>query len=163
MDEVPLNHFFLTVDRETYKAIESSTFLREEFAPFEQRTTVRKDMTYTGSYFYGDRSYFEFFEVGASIGRAVGASAVAFASEVAGASPQLRDCLEEALGTTVWLETITRRVGERDIEWFFMTSVGERSTPAVLQTWIMEYCGTFLGAWYPELKPESRGITRAEI
>src|SRR5262245_28226860 len=99
MDAVPLNHFFLTVDADTYKAIESSEFLRNEFAPFEQRTTVRKDTTYTGSYFYGQNTYFEFFEVGRSIGRLVGSSAIAFGVETPGASPGLRQKLEGALNT----------------------------------------------------------------
>ena len=163
MDAVPLNHFYVTVDADTYKAIESSSFLREEFAPFEQRTTVRKDMTYTGSYFYGVHTYFEFFEVGRSLGRVPGASAIAFGVEVPGASPLLRERLEAALKTPFRVDPITRRTGDRDVDWFYMTTTGDRAAPALLQSWVMEYRGGYLAEWYPELRPATRGITRAEI
>src|SRR5687768_1865513 len=58
-----LNHFYVVLDSATYKDIEQSAFLRREFAVTEQRTTVRTDMTYTGFYFYGTNTYFEFFDV----------------------------------------------------------------------------------------------------
>ena len=74
MDPVYLNHFFLTLDSQTYKEINESSILKDEFAAFEQRTTVRADMTYTGIYFYGTRTYFEFFEAGKNSGRAEGAT-----------------------------------------------------------------------------------------
>ncbi|HKS43122.1 MAG TPA: DUF5829 family protein, partial [Blastocatellia bacterium] len=90
MTPVYLNHFFLTLDPQTYKEIWDSPFLKDEFATFEQRTTVRADMTYTGIYFYGRRTYFEFFEAGTASGRAEGASGI----EAPGASDQLKERLE---------------------------------------------------------------------
>jgi len=161
MDTVYLNHFFLTLDTASYKAIEASPFLRDQFAPFEQRTTVRKDMTYTGSYFYGAHTYFEFFEAGGSLGRSVGASGVAFGVEAAGASLRLKPRLEKALALPVAVLPVTRRAGDRDIDWFYMTNAGQASP--LLQTWVMEYREHFLDDWYGELKPATRGITRAEI
>ena len=163
MDTVYLNHFYLTIDAESYKAIESSPFLRGEFAPFEQRTTVRQDITYTGSYFYGERTYFEFFEVGRSLGREVGASAIAFGVEATGASPRLKARLEALLASPVAVRPITRQVGEGDVDWFYMTTVADAPQTALLQTWVMEYRDSFLDDWFSELKPPTRGITRAEI
>src|SRR5437867_5997339 len=78
---VALNHFYLTLDSDTYAAIESSEFLQGEFAPFERRTTVRTDKTYTGIYFYGIHTYFEFFDATKSPGSKVGDSGVAFGVE----------------------------------------------------------------------------------
>src|SRR5689334_8696302 len=139
MDTVYLNHFFLTLDADSYNAIQSSAFLRDEFAPFEQRTTVRQDTTYTGSYFYGAQTYFEFFEAGRGLGRVVGASGIAFGVEAAGASLRLKPRLAEALQTPVAVSPITRRVGERDLDWFYMTTAEDRQPSSLLQTWVMEY------------------------
>jgi Family of unknown function (DUF5829) len=162
MDTVYLNHFFLTIDAESYHAIQSSPFLHDEFAPFEQRTTVRQDITYTGSYFYGAHTYFEFFEAGRASGRALGASGIAFGVEAMGASLRLKPRLETALAMPAAVRPITRRVGDRDIEWFYMTTA-DGTQPSLLQTWVMEYRDSFLHDWYGELKPATRGITRAEI
>jgi Family of unknown function (DUF5829) len=161
MDTVYLNHFFLTLDAESYQAIQAAPFLRDEFAPFEQRTTVRQDTSYTGSYFYGAHTYFEFFEAGSGLGRMTGASGVAFGVEAAGASQRLKPRLEAALGVPMAVRPITRRTGDRDVDWFYMTAAAQPSP--LLQTWMMEYREHFLGDWYSELKPTTRGITRAEI
>jgi len=163
MDTVYLNHFFLTLDGESYNAMQSSAFLRDEFAPFEQRTTVRQDTTYTGSYFYGEQTYFEFFEAGRGLGRAVGASGIAFGVEAAGASLRLKPGLAAALAVPVGVRPITRRVGDRDLDWFYMTTAEDRQPSPLLQTWVMEYRDSFLNDWYGELKPATRGIRRAEI
>lgn len=161
MDTVYLNHFFLTIDGESYNAIQSSPFLRDEFAPFEQRTTVRQDTTYTGIYYYGAKTYFEFFEAGRGLGRMEGASGVAFGVESSGASQRLKPRLEAALASPVAVRPITRKVGDRDVEWFYMTTADE-PTP-LLQMWVMEYRDSFLNDWHAELAPATRGITRAEI
>jgi len=61
--KVYLNHFFLNVDSSTYKDIVASDFIKNEFAHFEERTTVvNNDESYTGAYVYGENTYFEFFE-----------------------------------------------------------------------------------------------------
>ena len=163
MDTVYLNHFFLTVDPESYNAIQSSAFLRDEFAPFEQRTTVRQDITYTGSYFYGAHTYFEFFEAGRASGRVLGASGIAFGVEAKGASLRLKPRLEAAGKMPVAVRSITRRVGDRDLDWFYMMTAEDQQPSALLQTWVMEYREGFLNDWHGELKPATRGITRAEI
>jgi hypothetical protein len=163
MDIVHLNHFFLTLDAESYQAIQSSSFLRDEFAPFEQRTTVRQDTTYTGSYFYGVETYFEFFEAGRGLGRMTGASALAFGVEASGASQRLKPQLEAEFAAPVTVRPITRRVNDHDVDWFYMTAVEDKSPSPLLQWWVMEYRESFLNDWYGDLAPATRGITRAEI
>src|SRR5262245_32751029 len=85
--EVPLNHFFLVLDSQTYKDIENSEFLKNEFAVFEKRTTVRTDQTYTGIYYYGTNTYFEFFDVNQKEGSKVGDSAIAFGTDQPAIAP----------------------------------------------------------------------------
>src|ERR1700754_3897033 len=163
MDTVYLNHFFLTLDGESYAAVQSSSFLRNEFATFEQRTTVRKDTSYTGSYFYGAHTYFEFFEAGRGLDRTAGANGIAFGVETVGASLRLKPRLAEMLAVSVEVRPITRQVGDRDVDWFYMTVAADKQPSPLLQTWVMEYRESFLNDWHGELSPATRGITRAEI
>jgi len=163
MTPVYLNHFFLTLDPQTYKEIWDSPFLKDEFATFEQRTTVRADMTYTGIYFYGTRTYFEFFEAGKSSGRAEGASGIASGIEAPGGSDQLKERLESLLKIKAGKTTITRKMNDKEIPWFHSVGGNFADRTPMLQTWTMEYHKDFLNDWYPDLSPKTRGITRREI
>lgn len=158
---VPLNHFFLTLDHATFKEIQNSAFLRKEFAPTEERTTVRKDMTYTGLYFYGVNTYFEFFDASQDKSRKVGDSGVAFGVEKVGASQILEKLAADAL--PMQRMAITRQLGEVQVPWFFMLVPKNRGLDAGISTWAMEYDTRFLAEWHAEIKDGNQGITRKEI
>ncbi len=142
-----LNHFYVTVAPATYAAIEASPFLRQHFAPFEKRTTVRNDSTYSGLYFYGRSTYFEFFAENQG-DRLPGDAGLALGLEQPGASDSLRaqwSSLRPASGTPV-----TRQRNGRPINWFLMTSLDEtRAQSAVpgLRLFSMEYAPDFLENW----------------
>src|SRR5215471_19928930 len=153
---VYLNHFYLTLDHATFKAVQSNPFLRREFAVTEERTTVRKDRTYTGLYFYGTHTYFEFFDADTETRRHVGDSAIAFGVEEPGASEKLG----QALG--IQPVTITRQLAGADIPWFLQTMPKGISLESGISTWIMEYHSRFLPEWHPEAGGGA-GITRGDI
>jgi hypothetical protein len=161
-DPVYLNHFYFVLDAQTYKEIRESKFLQEEFAAFEQRTTVRTDITYTGIYYYGTHTYFEFFQPG-GYGRVEGAGGIASGVEAAGAGDRVKQRLESYTKMPARKNAITRRVDEKDLPWFHMITVGYKDSPLKLSTWLMEYHEDFLNRWHPELSPKSRGVTREEI
>lgn len=158
---VPLNHFFLTVDHETFKAIQSSDFLRKEFAPNEERTTVRRDMTYTGLYFYGVNTYFEFFDASQEKSRKVGDSGIAFGVEQAGALQTLQ--ARAAAELPMQRLPVTRQLGEAQVPWFFLLRPQNRGLDAGISTWTMEYDTQFLARWHNEIADNLSGITRREI
>ena len=85
-----LNHCLLVLDSATFKAIERDAFLRREFAPSEQRTTNRTDISYTGLYFYGANTYFEFFDAANQPLGKLGDCAIAFGVDQAGTLEPLR-------------------------------------------------------------------------
>jgi len=153
---VYLNHFYLTLDHATFTAVQSDPFLRREFAVTEERTTVRKDRTYTGLYFYGTNTYFEFFDADTETQRRVGDSAIAFGVEEQGAS----DKLGQALGTQP--VTITRQLAGVDIPWFLQMMPKGISLESGISTWVMEYHPRFLPEWHPEAGGGA-GITRREV
>lgn len=158
-DRVPvvtLNHFYVVVDASTYEAARTSSFLTRDFAPFEARTTVRNDSSYTGIYWYGRRTYFELFEPGAQ--GPVGASGLALGVEEPDGSAAVKRQWQEALGTAGG-GLVTRKTETDDVPWFEMTYA--REIPGV-RVWLMEYHREFLARWYGTLtKP--RSITRADV
>lgn len=153
---VPLNHFYVVVDAPTYEAARTSAFLTREFAPFEARTTVRNDKSYTGIYWYGRRTYFELFEPGEQ--GPAGASGLALGVELEGASKEVKERWQGALGTASG-GLVTRKTETDEVPWFEMTYA--REIPG-LRVWLMEYQRDFLERWYGTLT-KARSITRADV
>jgi hypothetical protein len=142
-----LNHFYATVDTATYAAIEASHFLKERFAPFEKRTTVRNDSTYSGLYFYGDRTYFEFFEANTG-DRKPGDAGLALGIEDSAGSDRLRAEWQKLRPSIT--NMVTRQLGNEPVDWFRMTSFEEsRATSAVegLRLFAMQYAPGFVQRW----------------
>lgn len=158
---VLLNHFFIVPTPDTYEALRQSAFLRESFAVFEARTTVRQDLTYTGIYFYGDHTYFEFLPPGPGFAEAN--AGVAFGVEESGAGARLRDRLEEGLGVKVGDMGITRQAEGKDVPWFRMVAAQTGQGMGRFATWTMEYEASFLEQWFPDLPPRGRGVARAAV
>ena len=149
-EQVPLlNHFYATVDAQTYAAIEGSSFLREQFAPFEQRTTVRNDSTYSGLYLYGTNVYFEFFEADQGE-RKTGDAGFALGIENSVGSDLLRAKWHKLRPSITSM--ITRQLDGKAIDWFQMTSFEEtRAVSAVdgLRVFAMQYAPGFAKRWNP--------------
>ena len=154
---IPLNHFFVVLPKDAYDAIRNSEFMTKTFAPFEARTTARNDQTYTGIYFYGRKTYFEFFEPEAQ--GPVGASGLALGVDSSGHVAALESAWKKALGGAQQ-GPVTRKTETGEAPWFEMVS-GAGQGPA-LRLWFMEYHPDFLARWYPALS-SARGVTRAEV
>jgi hypothetical protein len=150
-----LNHIFVVVDAETYAALAGCTFLRESFAVSEERTTVRADQTYTGLYFYGQRTYFEFLKPGsyAGTGLALGVEREGALSEFA------RNLTNEKVRSQGG--PLTRKLGADELAWFEI--LGLEMPTSVLTVFAMEYDPIFLARWHAEKPPAAGGIGRAEV
>ncbi|MFN8343928.1 MAG: DUF5829 family protein [Spirosomataceae bacterium] len=144
--QVLLNHFYLTLDAPTFDAIVQCDFMRNQFAPNEIRTTRRTDRSYTGLYFYGEKTYFEFFDVTTESNRKVGDSAIAFGLESEGETT----LLEEQWPQSTRL-TITRPMQENQVHWFDMLIPAGFSLESSIAVWTMEYLPRFLQQWQPQI------------
>ncbi|OGG43276.1 MAG: hypothetical protein A3F84_12900 [Candidatus Handelsmanbacteria bacterium RIFCSPLOWO2_12_FULL_64_10] len=158
---VPLNHFYVVVDSATYKAIEADDFLRAHFAVSEQRTTVRTDRTYTGVYFYGVDTYFEFFDVAQESGRRVGDTGVAFGVDQPGALQAIEKAPDSQF--TILPQPITRQFKGAQVPWFFMAVPRNPPSSSGLSCWMMEYHPRFLEEWNPVAGGRNSGISRRQI
>ena len=143
---IPLNHFLTVLDSATYRAIREDPFLRKEFAVTEERTTTRTDISYTGLYFYGHNTYFEFFdEARQPLGKR-GDSALAFGVDQAGTLEPIETRLASEFSVG---PVITREFGGRQVPWFYM-GVPKLFPESGFRIWIMEYHPRFLTEWNPE-------------
>jgi len=150
-----LNHFFVVLDHETFAAIDKNAFLTREFAPFERRTTVRNDRSYTGIYFYGTNTYFEFFDGSAATNFRKGTDGLAFTPEEPGTIQQLPGIEKAGL--------ITRKLGDAQVPWFWAADLKALPDDGAIDAWVMEYHADFLGQWHPEKAHGERGIARRSI
>ncbi len=158
---LPLNHFYVVLDSDTYKAIEQSPFLRKEFAVNEQRTTTRTDISYTGVYFYGDNTYFEFFDASTTaIGR-LSDSGLALGVDHGGALMAIKT--ELASRFSVGEAPITRGFEGKQVPWFYMAVPKTFPMESGLRFWVMEYHPRFLMEWHPRSRDQNQGVSRKHI
>ena len=155
--EVFLNHFFLVVDSETYSDIRSSQFLKTQFAAFEERTTVRADRSYTGAYFYGTNTYFEFLDAASETKRSIGDTGLAFGVEQLGSLKLLNTMLPASL-----LVEVSRELNGEQVPWFLQLSPRGFGVDTPLASWLMEYHESFLDQWHAG-KTDGSGIDRQQI
>ncbi|MGC4052328.1 MAG: DUF5829 family protein [Paludibaculum sp.] len=148
---IGLNHFYVTVDSATYAAIDQNAFLKQEFAAFEKRTTVRADRSYTGIYFYGTQTHF--------------GSPIPLRRNGPWARPrwlwawmQPARCRRSRAPTGISSPEAGRT---RQIPWFYRLSPVPQLAKG-LESWVMEYTPEFLAQWRPE-GGVGQGVERSEI
>jgi len=162
MPAVYLNHFYITIDSATYLDIEQNVFMRTEFAPNELRTTVRKDTSYTGLYFYGTDTYFEFFNASNPLGRdRFTGDGIALGVDESGALQMI----EKNLAPDIILEkeSVTRQYSNYQIPWFYSAKWEGVSSGSKLALWFMEYHPQFLRKWNAQPKDNNPGVSRRQI
>ena len=162
MQPVYLNHLLIFLDAETYRSIGASGFLNEHFACSEERTTHDQatDMSWTGRYYYGRETYFEFMDPARTSWAP--RDAIAFGIEQEGGSEDLAGRLERALKRDITRFKRKRRYRDQDIPWFWTVDI-PRKDDARLISWVMEYDPGFLNRWAPDLPPKKPGAGTAGI
>lgn len=158
---IPLNHFYLVLDSATYKAVEQSPFMRREFAVTEQRTTTRTDMSYTGLYFYGANTYFEFFDASHTAVGKLSDSGVGFGVDQAGVMDAIRATLSAKL--SVGENPITREFQGKQVPWFYMAVPKNLPDNSGFRVWLMEYHPRFLSEWNSQSEAQNPGVSRRQI
>src|SRR5204863_5210740 len=107
--------------------------------------------TYTGAYFYGLDTYFEFFQVDSE--RKLGDSGMALAEVKPGGSARVLDVLKK-VSPEVKQDMVTREVDGKHVNWFLRTSP-DASLGQSWRFWVMEYAPKFLSEWHGNLRPKA--------
>ncbi len=159
---VYLNHLLIFLDADTYRSIGASGFLNDYFACSEERSTHDQGtgMSWTGRYYYGRQTYFEFMNPDRTSWAP--RDALAFGLETEGGSEELAGRLEMELKREITVFKRKRRYGEQDIPWFWTVDI-PRKDDARLISWVMEYDSGFLDRWAPHLPPGKPGAGTAGI
>jgi len=159
---VLLNHLFLTVDEVTFHEISNSSFLHSEFAVSEARTTVRADYPdgYTALYFYGESTYFEFFDAGNSA-LSLGDFGIASGFEEPGAIERAKYELDKIQAGK--LSSISRKVGDEYIPWFdaLIGRFGPGNKGASI--WAMQYDPRFIDQFMGSQSSLSGSILQKDV
>jgi hypothetical protein len=156
--EVHLNHAFVVPDAETYEAIRNSDLVKQ-FAVWEERTTHRKDITYTGFYLYGRHTYFEFLKPDERT--LVGTSKIAFGVDRTGDLDLLQK-RAEAAGMKTEVRTITRAFNGKDVDWFRSLKRTDQGV-ASIGIWTLEYTRAFLTEWNPPNRAFAGSTSRDDV
>ncbi len=167
--DICLNHFYLLLDQAEFRSIGDCRFLVDEFAVGEARTTLANSGdTWTGIYFYGQSTYFEFLDASALwLGGATGPIApggvgLALGTETVGGSSRLLD-QRQAQGRPLASGLRTRWFQDEDLPWFYCSPMNIFGQNGPLNVWLMEYHPDFLPHWRPELSPNEPQIGRAAV
>lgn len=162
MHPVYLNHLLVFVDRDTYRALSASGFLNEHFACSEERTTHDQatGMSWTGRYYYGRHTYFEFMNPDRTSWAP--RDGLAFSIESEGGSVTLARRLEQGTDREVRRYKRNRRYRDQDIPWFWSVEIPRRDDDRLI-SWVMEYDPGFLGRWAPGLPPETANVAGTDI
>jgi hypothetical protein len=155
---VHLNHAFIVPDDAMYEAVRSSKFLREEFAVNEERTTKRTDISYTGVYFYGKHTYFEFLKPSAAFPR--GGWSIAFGVDGSGELEKLARHLKNVGIETAPLPITRPNANGEQVPWFRMISAGAGG--GSMGVWTIEYDPEFLKRWNAAAGKVA-GVTREAV
>lgn len=147
------NHLYVVLDDKTYRAIQSSDFLRIAFPGVERRATLTAaGETWYGSYFYCKDNYLEFF--GESTGPLMGTAArsghwhvgaqegwagLAFSTDQPGGVAAVRDAVQKQYGFEPFSELRQMQTSEKTINWFFHVRLAERLGLGSFDSWVMEY------------------------
>jgi len=157
---VGLNHVYLVVDEATYGALAASDFLRERFAVGEERTTVRRDLSYSGLYLYAGSTYFEFLPPTPAAGLVEGASGLALGVDETGGLAALERALA-GRGVPAAGGPVTRELDGVAVPWFAI--LGVEMPAGTLSLFAMEYDPGFLAGWHAGLPPEGPSVARADV
>ena len=150
---VAFNHLYLVLDDKTYRAIIASDYLRVAFPGVERRSTLTAaGETWSGTYYYCQNSYLEFFGASSSPwthasgrgghwepGAQEGWAGLAFSTPQPGGAGLARQAMRAAFDYTPHCELRQLRTANASINWFHMLRLSERLSLGSFESWLMEY------------------------
>jgi hypothetical protein len=155
------NHTYGIMSAATVHALQTDTWLNNEFIDVEMRTTVRPDITYTGTYLNMRQTYLEFFADGDFYGLGVGVTGIALGDEVTGGIQKITSAWQQEFGATeAYQVTISRTVNNVTTPWFELAGLNWADNSAYTGAWGMQY-EPDPGQTAPRTRTEERSVRYA--
>lgn len=154
MPPVYFNHTYGIVSEATITALQNDTFL-QSFIDVETRTTVRPDLTYTGTYLNLENTYLEFFPTG-TFDYTNQVMGIALGDEAEGGLDKVVAAWQTEFGAEeAYAEDISHDVEGVDTPWFRLGGVNWSDNSPSTSFWIMEYYPN-AGSTTPRSRREER-------
>jgi len=155
---VYLNHTYGLLSAATVTALQTNAYLNSQFVDVEIRTTVRPDLTYTGTYLNTRETYLEFFPEG-TFGYPIGVTGLGLGDEVDGGVQRIRDRWVAAFGDAhVDAVSLTsREVNGVVTPWFYQTAPEWANLSAYTGLWAMQYVPD-PGSTAPRTRRQERAV-----
>jgi hypothetical protein len=152
---VYINHTLGMHTQATIAAIQSNRYLGDQFVDVEVRTTVRPDVTYTGTYLNGRVTYLELFTEG-TVGIPRNVFQLALGSELVGSAEVVQQKWNAEFDEhETAIPTFYRRVNGVDVPWFRGVIPAWTSTTQSVALFNLEYVPN-PGASVPRTRLEER-------
>ena len=141
---VHLNHVYLTLDAETFAAINESSFMRDRFCLFGHSIPEPSaSNAVPTTYLIGQNTCLELLAAANTRAETEGNAGVCFSTRQAGDIDIVYDNLCTALGPDIQNGYVTFNTGARRIPWLrYVSSHRVKQTPPLL-TWVVEYDAKF--------------------
>lgn len=150
---VAFNHLYIVLDDKTYHSIIHSEYLQVAFPGKERRSTLTAaGEAWSGTYFYCQDSYVEFF--GSTASRAGGITShdghwqpgaqegwagLAFSTSRHGGASGIRERIRQDFRYEPYMELRQLNAGQKTVNWFTMVSLAEPLSLGSFDSWLMEY------------------------
>lgn len=159
MPAVYFNHAFLVLDSADYNALRNNSFIRNELAGFQTRSTISNGSGWTGSYIYGSDNYLELFEASTSQHN-LGTAALATSVDEVGELVKIDSLLIKKYPATI--EERQKKMDDKMIPWFNCIYINDTVffKSSSINFWMMEYRDAYFDSMH--LKHQPGSVARSE-
>ncbi len=142
---VYFNHAFLALDSTDYEAMRNNSFIKNELAGFQTRSTVSNGSAWTGSYMYGTDNYLELFKAD-TLQRDLGSAALATSVDNSGELIKVDTVLQRHYPATI--EERQKKMGDKMVPWFNTIYINDTAffEKSGINFWMMEYKAGYFDA-----------------
>lgn len=154
---VYFNHAFLVLDSADYNALRTNSFIKNELAGFQTRSTISNGSGWTGSYIYGTDNYLELFEASTSQ-HDLGTAALATSVDGEGDLLKIDSILNKMYPASI--EERQRKMAGKMIPWFNCIYINDTVffNASAISFWMMEYQTAYFDS--AQLKHQPGSVSR---
>ncbi|MFA5074523.1 MAG: DUF5829 family protein [Candidatus Babeliales bacterium] len=146
VNKVFLNHFNTLIDEYTYNEIKKSDFLKNEFCNCKEQTNSNSKESWTGIYFTGENTYFEFFnnkdKKKLQENLNVGEVGIGFSVDSKKEIEKIIEIFKQKFANNEIHGLFERKIDDKITPWFYY--IEPTNMLPLFDTWVMAYHADYL-------------------